>query len=112
MAEKVYRGDRTIDCCLITVDGRPIDEALSVRTFSNQGLEWSYEGEGPLQLALAILVDHLGDPDQALELSDGFMRAVIANFSNEWEMTSADIDRALAHLAERDSMASADGGRR
>jgi hypothetical protein len=27
------------------------------------------------------------------------MRAVVANFDNEWEMTSADIDQALAALS-------------
>jgi len=26
------------------------------------------------------------------------MRAVVANFDNEWEMTSADIDAALANI--------------
>ncbi len=29
---------------------------------------------------------------------DPFMRAVVANFGNEWEMTSSDIDGALAAL--------------
>ena len=28
-----------------------------------------------------------------------FMQAVVANFGNEWEMTSADIDAALAALS-------------
>jgi hypothetical protein len=28
-----------------------------------------------------------------------FMQAVVANFGNEWEMTSADIDQALAVLS-------------
>jgi hypothetical protein len=28
-----------------------------------------------------------------------FMRAVVANFGNEWEMTSADIESALAALS-------------
>jgi hypothetical protein len=27
------------------------------------------------------------------------MRSVVANFGNEWEMTSADIDQALAALS-------------
>jgi len=29
------------------------------------------------------------------------MQAVVANFGNEWEMTSSDLDEALAALAGR-----------
>jgi hypothetical protein len=29
------------------------------------------------------------------------MRAIVANFGNEWEMNSADIDLALAALASK-----------
>ena len=45
--------------------------------------------------AFALLVDHLGDPAEAAALRGRFMREVVANFDNEWEMTSADIDRVL-----------------
>lgn len=95
---RVYRGDRTIDGCLVTVDDRPLPDALDVKAISPDGFEWSYEGDGPAQLALAILVDHFGDRTRALAEYDGFMRNVVANFDNEWEMTSADIDRALANI--------------
>lgn len=97
-AGKTYRGDRTIDGVLVTVDGRPLPDALSVKAISPDGFEWSYEGNGPLQLALAILVEHFGDPARALAEHEGFMRHVVANFDNEWEMTTADIDRALANI--------------
>lgn len=97
-ATRIYRGDRTIDGCEVLVNGEPLDEALAVRTISDDGFEWSYEGAGPAQLALAILYDHFGDAGRALAEHDGFMRAVVANFNNEWEMTSADIDRALANI--------------
>lgn len=95
---KRYQGERTIDGCLVTVDGAPLPEALEVRTISDDGFEWSYEGAGPAQLALAILADHFGDPARALAEHEGFMRHVVANFDNEWEMTSEDIDRALANI--------------
>lgn len=100
MAEgmKVYRGDRTIDGCDVTVDGEPLDDALGIRAISPDGFEWSYEGAGPAQLSLAILADHLGDPARALALHEAFMVRVVANFNNEWEMTGADIDRALANI--------------
>ena len=46
-------------------------------------------------MALALLVDHLGEAEAAKRAVEPFMRAVVANFDNEWEMTSADIDAAL-----------------
>ena len=73
----------------------PLDPRYGLRRFSDGGFEWSYEGPEPEQLAFALLVDHLGDPARAASLSGRFMREVVANFDNEWEMTSADIDRAL-----------------
>ena len=95
---KVYSGDRTIDGCLVTVDGAALPEALEVARLCEDGFEWSYEGAGPAQLALAILVDHFGDPARALAEHEGFMRNVVANFNNEWEMTSEDVERALANI--------------
>ena len=55
----------------------------------------------PRQLALALLVDHLGDKARASAMVEPFMSAVVANFGNEWEMSSADIDQALAALSGR-----------
>ncbi|GJE44119.1 DUF6166 domain-containing protein [Methylobacterium soli] len=92
---KVYHGDRTIDGIVVTVDGEPLDAHAATKCYSRNGFEWSYEGPEPSQLAYAILVDHLGDPAEAERRQDRFMRGVVANFQNEWEMTSADIDRAL-----------------
>lgn len=99
MAEgRTYRGERTIDGVLVTVDERPIDEGYAVRTYTDHGLEWSYEGDGPRQLALALLLDHFGEPGKALEMVEPFMVRVVANFDNDWEMTSADVERALENI--------------
>jgi Family of unknown function (DUF6166) len=95
---KVYHGDRTIDGIVVTVDGEPLDAHTATKCYSRNGFEWSYEGPEPSQLAYAILVDHLGDATQAEQLQAAFMRSVVANFQNEWEMTSADIDRVLQRL--------------
>ncbi len=92
---KRYVGDRTIDGVKVTVDGKPLDPATGVAEYSKNGFEWSYEGPEPRQLALAMLVDHLGDKDAAKAAAEPFMEAVVANFDNEWEMTGADIDAAL-----------------
>jgi Family of unknown function (DUF6166) len=99
---KVYLGDRTIDGVKVTVDGVPLDPALNILEFTKNGFEWSYEGPEPRQLALALLVDHLRDTAVAKATVEPFMRAIVANFGNEWEMTSADIDQALAVLAGRE----------
>jgi hypothetical protein len=96
---KRYVGDRTIDGVKVTVDGAALDPCVDVTEFTKNGFEWSYEGPEPRQLALALLVDHLVDRGKAKAAVEPFMRAVVANFDNEWEMTSADIDEALAALS-------------
>ncbi|EKS41696.1 DUF6166 domain-containing protein [Afipia broomeae] len=95
---KHYVGDRTIDGVKVTVDGAPLNPRTDVMEYSKNGFEWSYEGPEPRQLALALLADHLGDAAAARTAVDPFMRAVVANFGNEWEMTSSDIDVALKAL--------------
>ncbi len=95
---KIYQGRRTIDGLVVTVDGKPLDERYDVKQFTRHGFEWTYEGASPQQLALAILLDHLGDPPRALALSEPFMRRVVANLDNDWTLTSADLDAALAEL--------------
>ena len=95
---KVYVGDRTIDGTQVLVDGCSLEQRLDVRAFTRNGYEWSYEGPEPRQLALALLVDHLGDTEAALALTEAFMRAVVANFGNEWEMTSGDLAAAVSSL--------------
>ncbi|MCB1519103.1 MAG: hypothetical protein KDJ37_00850 [Hyphomicrobiaceae bacterium] len=95
---KVYQGDRTIDGIVVTVDGAPLDERRDIRVLSDDGFEWSFEGPAAAQLALAILADHLGDAQRALRLHQPFMREVVANFANEWRMTSSDVEDAVAAL--------------
>lgn len=98
---KTYRGDRTIDGIAVTVDGQPLPTRTDIREISRDGFEWSYEGTAPAQLALALLADHLGQPSAALGLHEPFMREVVANFANEWELTGADIDAALDAITAR-----------
>ena len=88
----VYEGKRTIDGLLVTAGGKQLDEHYEVKRFTKYGFEWTYEGESPQQLALAILYDHLGDRLRAVNLSDLFMRTVIANLDNDWVLTGAEVD--------------------
>lgn len=95
----VYAGDRTIDGILVTVDGEPLDPRSDVQAFSENGFEWTYEGPESRQLALAILVHHLGDEQRALALTEAFMSEVVAYFDNTWEMSGDDVDAAIAALS-------------
>jgi hypothetical protein len=94
----IYEGKRTIDGLLITVDGRKLDERYDVKQFTRYGFEWTYEGDSPQQLALAILVDYLKDNARALRLSQPFMKKVVANLDNDWTLTGQEIDAALRDL--------------
>ena len=92
---KIYEGGRSLDGAVVTVDGRPLNPRFDLKRYSPAGFEWTYEGDGPRQLALAMLADHLGDDAKAIALSDRFMREVVAVLDNAWRMTGAEIDAAL-----------------
>jgi hypothetical protein len=95
---KTYQGKRTIDGLVVTVDGKPLPEHCEVKRFTRFGFEWTYEGESPRQLALAILVDYLGDNERAIRLSGPFMKEIVANFDNDWQLAGADVDAAVRSL--------------
>jgi len=97
---KIYEGGRSLDGAVVTVNGAALDPRYDVRRFSAAGFEWTYVGDGPRQLALALLADHLGDAQRALALTESFMRAVVSELDNAWRLTSADIDQAMAQLPE------------
>ncbi|MBV9262369.1 MAG: hypothetical protein JO205_13470, partial [Pseudolabrys sp.] len=88
---KTYEGKRTIDGLVVTVDGKKLDEHYEVKQFTKYGFEWTYGGENPQQLALAILFDYTGDKDKAIALSQPFMEAVVANLDNDWTLTAKDV---------------------
>ncbi|HEU0218578.1 MAG TPA: DUF6166 domain-containing protein [Stellaceae bacterium] len=92
---KTYVGGRSLAGAEVTADGKPLDPRYDLKRLSPTGFEWTYEGNGPAQLALALLADHLGDDARALALYEPFMRAVVADLDNSWELTSAEIDAAL-----------------
>jgi hypothetical protein len=95
---KTYEGQRTIDGLKVTVDGRKLDEHYEVKRFTKYGFEWTYEGESPQQLALAILVEHLGDPQRALRLSEPFMKKIVANLDNDLTLSGAEVDAAVKSI--------------
>jgi hypothetical protein len=89
---KTYEGKRTIDGLVVTVDGKRLDEHYDVKRFTKYGFEWTYEGESPQQLALAILFDYLGNKDRAIRLSNPFMKEIVANLDNDWTISGDQID--------------------
>lgn len=92
---KTYEGGRHLEGAMVTVDGAPLDPRFDLRTFSSAGFEWTYEGGGPRQLALALLSDHFGDDSEALAQCERFMVDVVANLDNYWRLTTDDVARAL-----------------
>ena len=96
-----FEGKRTIDGLVVTVDGKPLDEHYDVQRFTTWGFEWTYEGDSPKQLALALLVEHLEDNARATRLVEPFMRSVVANLDNDWVLQSGDIDQAIRDIESK-----------
>ena len=99
---KQYEGQRTRRGVEVTVNGLPLNPRLDLRNHSPTGLEWGCGGSGAAQLALAILADHLGDGEQALNLYQRFKWAVIAELPRKrWILASREIDGALQHIRDQ-----------
>ena len=100
---KIYEGWREGYAVIVTVDGRPLNPRLDLYNHSPTGFEWGYCGSGPAQLALAILADHLGDDEQALNLHQRFKWQVIAELPRKcWMLTSREIGEAVQRIREQD----------
>jgi hypothetical protein len=95
---KVYEGKRTIDGLVVTVDGKPLDEGYDIKRFTRFGFEWTYEGDSPRQLALAILADYTADSQRAVALSEPFMKKVVANLDQDWRLTGDEIGALIRGL--------------
>jgi len=96
---KQYRGWREGHAVLVTVNDQPLNLRLEVCNHSPTGFEWGYHGSGPAQLALALLIEHLEDTDQALALHQSFKQQVIAHLPfGGWTLTTTAIEEALHSL--------------
>jgi hypothetical protein len=95
---KHYQGCRTIDGINVTVNGAPLDPRYDLERFTELGFEWSYEGDSPQQLALALIADCIG-PDQARRWSESFMTKVIAELDNDWQLTEDDVHSAVQMIS-------------
>lgn len=99
---KTYSGSRTMDGIVVRVNGARLDERYDLARFTHGGFEWTYEGDEPRQLALALLADFIGDDRKALDLCEAFMRSVVANLENDWELTDREMAAAVAALGAGD----------
>lgn len=65
----------------VWIDGRPLlpEKSQRVHNHSPDGFMWGYEGSGPSQLALAVLLS-LTDERTAVRNYQDFKRNVIAGF--------------------------------
>lgn len=98
---KTYRGERTFDAIVVMVGEQPLDPRRDLKRFSENHFEWGYEGDESRQLALAILADCVGD-DVAPHYVESFTREIVANFSNEWEISEDQVRQAVADLTNAD----------
>lgn len=103
LPEKSYVGrrNRADQCQVQVVQGtgtRVLPRARNVRNHS-QEFEWGYGGSGPAQLALAILVDCLGDVERAQALYHKFKFKVIAGLPKQgWELSESTVKKTIEIL--------------
>ena len=95
---KRYEGVRQGSVVSVTVDGRRLNPRFDLWSHSPTGFEWGYGGSGPAQLALAILADHCGNDEDALNYYQRFKWKVIAVLPGRWTLTAEGIDRVLQTL--------------
>ena len=80
---------------------RELSLHLEIRNHSPTGFEWGYGGSGPAQLALALLVDALGDVEVAEAHYQDFKREVISGLSASWTITAKQIREFVITRPER-----------
>ena len=96
---RIYKGDRSGDDVVVTVDGEVLNPRRDLRAHSLD-FDCGRPGCGAMQLALAILADHLGDDDFALCVYKHFAFAVVANLPyKEWTLNSQEIETALKAMS-------------
>ena len=97
---KTYHGQRHGDvACEVWIEQREpsgvvrcsLPLHLGIRNHSPTGFQWGYSGSGPAQLALALLVDALGDVELAQQHYQDFKRQVVAGWADSWSITREQI---------------------
>lgn len=76
------------------------ERSLALVNHSPSGFEWGYDGSGPAQLGLALLLDYTGDETFALDHYQAFKTEVVSQLdcvgsAGRWRLTEAEIDAVL-----------------
>lgn len=79
--------------------------SLELANHSPSGFGWGYSGSGPVQLALALLLDYTGDKDVALTHYTEFKNRVVSQLDcsypeGYWRLTGTDIEDTLRKLSD------------
>lgn len=104
---KVYFGIRTEQGCkvfswdtLSPARPEPLDLALHLWNHSPDGFEWGYNGSGPAQLALALLLDCTEDATFAVDLHQRLKEAlVVALPKHVWARNAEEILRCAMRVS-------------
>lgn len=112
---KTYRGHQEADgvCAVLVVEEllalggdltvgmvRELPLPLEMRAHSPNGFSWGDGGSGPAQLALALLVDALGDRELAQQHCRSFERTCVEKWASAWSITADEIRDFVAREAE------------
>jgi hypothetical protein len=91
-----------VDRIVINGKGKTLNLEASLRVVNHSptGFCWGYGGSGPAQLALAILMDHLGDTERALALYQDFKWKVIARLpqDEDFVLTDEQVESAISEI--------------
>ncbi|MEO6035413.1 MAG: DUF6166 domain-containing protein [Verrucomicrobiota bacterium] len=104
--DRSYHGERNLDRAseVWIEEGKPgrapsrssLPFHLELRNHSPTGFAWGYGGSGPAQLALALLMDALGDAELALKHYQDFKWQVVADWHGRWSISAKEIREFVA----------------
>jgi len=130
---KIYRGKRVEDVVEVSVMVIDMRKRKRVRTLrhipfhSADGFAWGYQGSGPADLALTILVDYCRErpprtgwlagekfsrwtvDSTAFTHHQDFKREIVAQFGDEWELSGMQIDTWLKDHPQTEHLVAGSG---
>ena len=82
---------------------RTLDIEPSQKVWNHStGLNWGYNGSGPAQLALAILLDFTDDAEVATSYHQEFKREVVSTWKDHWSISGDEIKAWLKLAVQRE----------